>query len=180
MRERRFIHPLAGKGVIHVCHGHHLGTNGNLLPLEAVWISPAVPTLMMPAADLVGHLYQRLPLMDREAVQHLGPSHGVGFHDLEFLIGQPARLIENLAINRDFADVVQSRGLTDQGDVALVQAIGVGFGDQPFQKNLRQAAHMHHMQAALSVSELHNMAEDIDHQEAVLLFFVDLLGYQGL
>ena len=43
--------------------GHDLGGNGNLVPVEPVGVAPAVPALVVPAADVVGHLYQGVVLV---------------------------------------------------------------------------------------------------------------------
>ena len=69
---------------------------------------------MVPAGDLVGRLQQRLLCKIIQIMQHLGSQHTVGLHDLEFLRGQPAGLVEDLFVNPDFADVVQGRGQRNQ------------------------------------------------------------------
>ena len=59
-------------------------------------------------------------------------------------------------------------------DIVLMQL----FARQLVQQQVGQGADVQHMQAALAVAELHHMAQDADHQHAVVLFFVHLIGHQ--
>ena len=83
----------AGTGSFLSSQSHRLGGDGDLVALKAVGIAPAVVALMVPAADLVGVPHQRLALGHRQILQHGGSHGGVGLHHLEFLVGEPSRLI---------------------------------------------------------------------------------------
>ena len=47
------------------------------------------------------------------------------------------------------------------------------------QQHLGQQAHVAHMETALPVAELHDVAEDFDHHGVLLFFFIDLVGQQA-
>ena len=70
---------------------------------------------------------------------------------------------------------MEGRSGGDQGDVRRGQRVAVGHLYQVLEQQLRQGADMEHMEAALAVAELHNMAENIHHQAALLLLLIDLL-----
>ena len=67
----------------------------------------------------------------------------------------------------------------DHTDVRLGQRIAVRELDQMGEHQLGQCVDMDHMESALTVPELYDMAQDIDHHRALLFIFIDLLGYQG-
>lgn len=90
--------------------------------------------------------------------------------------GQAAGLVQDLLRDNDLADIVQRRSDADAGDIAFVQLIAVGLLRQPVQKQIGQGADVQDMKSALTVAELHHMAQDADHQHAVVLFFVYLIG----
>ena len=71
---------------------------------------------------------------------------------------------------------MQRRSGADEGDIAFVQLITVGLLHQLMQKQVGQGADVQDMQPAFTVAELHHMAQDADHQHAVVLFFVHLIG----
>ena len=177
MGEGILIAPLGGQGVVHVRQGHNLGGNGNLVSQEPVGIAPAVPALVMPAADVVGHLHQRVVLVDGEVFQHFRPGHGVGLHDGEFLVGEAAGLVEDLFVDGDLSNVVQGRGRADHGDVRGGELVALRLLDQVVQHQLRQGADVEDVEAAFAVPELHDVAEDVDEQAAALLVFINLIRH---
>ena len=71
---------------------------------------------------------------------------------------------------------MQRRGGADAGDIAFIQLIAVGLLHQLMQKQIGQGADVQDMQPAFAVAKLHHMAQDADHQHAVVLFFVHLIG----
>ena len=177
--EGPLVHPLAGEGVVHVGQGHDLGADGDVVPPQAVGVAPPVPALVVPAADGAGHLHQGLLGVDGQIVHHLRPHHRVGLHNLKFLVCEPAGLVEDLVGDGDLPDVVEGRGGADEGHIRLGEGVAVGLMLQMVEKQLREGADMQHMLAALPVAELHNVAEDVDHQGALFLFFVDLVGHHA-
>ena len=172
------IAALTGQGIVHVRQRHHLRRNGDLVPFQPVGVAIAVPALVVPAADGVRHLQQRLVLRNRlsQILQHLCARHGMVLDNGKLLGGQAAGLVQDLLRDDDLADVVQRRGGADAGDIAFVQLVAVGLLHQPVQKQVGQGADVQNMQPALAVAELHHMAQDADHQHAVMLFFVHLIG----
>ena len=79
--ERLFVAAFACKRVVHVCHGDDLRGNRNFIALEAVRVAAAVPTLVMPAADLMRQIHQRFGLLRTEVAQHRVTDGGVILHD---------------------------------------------------------------------------------------------------
>ena len=172
------IAALAGQGVVHVCQRHHLCRNGDLVPFQPVRVAAAVPALVMPAADGVRHLQQRLVPGNglSQILQHLRARHGMVLDDGKFFGGQASGLVQDLLRDNDLADIVQRRGGADAGDIAFVQLITIGLLYQPVQKQVGQGADVQDMKPAFAVAELHHMAQDADHQHAVVLFFVHLIS----
>ena len=171
------ITALAGQGVVHVRQRHHLRRNGDLVPFQPVGVAIAVPALVVPAADGVRHLQKRLVLRDglSQILQHLCARHRMVLDDAKLLGGQAAGLVQDLLRDDDLADIVQRRGGADAGDIAFVQLIAVSLLRQPVQEQIGQGADVQDMQPAFAVAELHHMAQDADHQHAVVLFFVHLI-----
>ena len=132
----------------------------------------------MPAADGVRHLQKRLVPRNRlsQILQHLRTRYGMVLDNGKLLGSQAAGLVQDLLRNDDLADIMQRRSGADEGDIAFVQLITVGLLRQPVQKQVGQGADVHNMQPAFTVAELHHMAQDADHQHAVVLFFVHLIG----
>ena len=169
------IAALADKGVIHIRHCHHLRGNRDLLAHQPIGIARTVIALVVPAADGVRRLDQRLLPEGRQLRQHIRPLHRMGLYDPELLRRQPSRLVQDLLVNGDLTDVMQGGGGGDNGDLLLRQAVAPGqLGDAPQQK-LRHDADMHHMQPALAVAELHDMPQNVHHQVGVALLFIHLI-----
>ena len=103
----------------------------------------------------------------------------MGLDDSILFFGQAARLIQDLIRDHDLADIVQGRRRADEGDIALVQLVTVGLAGQLMQQKIGQGADMQHMLPALAVAKFYYMAQDADHQHAVVLFFVDLIGHKA-
>ena len=117
MRESLFIAPFAGQRVIHIRHGDQLCADGDIVALQPVRVSPAVPALVVPAGDLVGGLQQRLVCKAFSLLQHLCAQHTVGLDHRKFFCGQLAGLVQDGFVNADLADIVQCRR---QRDVILL------------------------------------------------------------
>ena len=62
---------------------------------------------MMPAADIVGNLDHRLILIHLHTLQHGSSDEGMGLHNLKFFFRQAARLVQNLFVDADLADIVK-------------------------------------------------------------------------
>ena len=82
MVERLFVAAFACKRVVHVCHGDNLRGNRNLIALETIRIAAAVPTLVVPAADLMRQIHQRFGLLHTDVGQHRVTDGGVTLHNL--------------------------------------------------------------------------------------------------
>ena len=173
-----FVAALARQGVVDVGHCHDLRGNGNILTLQAVRVAAAVPALVMPAADGVGCLDQRRLLLEGELVENFRTGGGVGLHRVKLFLRQFAGLVQNRLRDVDLADVVQRRRRADQRNIGGVQIVFVGFPDQRAQQDAGRRLDVQHVQAALAVAELDDMAENVDHRRVAFLFFVDLLGHQ--
>ena len=115
--------------------------------------------------------------MDGEILQHLGPGHGVGLHDGEFLVREAAGLVENFFINRDLPDVMEGGGRADHGDVRGGELVAVRLLDQVVQHQLRQRTDIEDVEAALAVAEFHDVAENINEQAAALLILINLVRH---
>ena len=172
------IAALAGQGVVHVCQRHHLRRNGDLIPFQPVGVAIAVPALVVPAADSVRHLQQRFVPGNglSQILQHLRTRHSMVLDDGKLFGGQASGLVQDLLRDNDLADIMQRRGRADAGDIAFVQLIAVCLLHQPVQKQVGQGTDVQDMKPAFAVAELHHMAQDADHQHAVVLFFVHLIG----
>ena len=106
----RFIAAVAGQGVVHICQCHHLCCDGDRIALQLVRVAAAVPALMVPAADGIGHLQQGLVFLAdgvAQVPQDAGTLHRVGLDHRVFFGGQAAGLVEDLSGDHDLAQVVQ-------------------------------------------------------------------------
>ena len=162
--------------VVHIGNRNDLRRDRDLLAGQAVRIAAAVVALVVPARDLIRGLEQRLLIRERQVVQDIRADRRVRLHNLKLFLCQLAGLVDDLIRNTDLADIVQRGRTRDQLNILLRQRIAVGLLHQTVQQHLGNGADVQHMRAALAVAELDNMAEDIDHQVADLLFFVNLLG----
>ena len=172
------IAALAGQSVVYVCQCHHLRRNGDLIFFQPVRVAIAVPALVVPAADGVRHLQQRLipGNSPSQILQHLRTRHGMVLDNGKLLGSQAAGLVQDFLRDDDLADIMQRRSGADAGDIAFVQLITVGLLHQLMQKQVGQGADVQDMKPAFTVAELHHMAQNADHQHAVMLFFVHLIG----
>ena len=55
--ERRLVNAATRKGVVHIGQGNYLGRYGNVVAHKAIGVPPAVPALMVPAADVPRDLH---------------------------------------------------------------------------------------------------------------------------
>ena len=172
------VHALAHQRVVHVGHRDDLRRNRDAVPGQAVWVAAAVPTLVMPTADFIRGAHQCFAAVYAQFVQHIRADDRVGLHDVELLLRQAAGLVQNLVVYRDFADVVQRRCQHDQLLLLGRQVVLVGFLGQALQQALGQRADVLHVQAALAVAELNDLAQNRDHHLGVLLFLAGLARHQ--
>ena len=108
MRDGVLVHAHARERIVYVGHRDHLRGNGDVVALEAVGIALAVPTLVVPARDLVCVLQQGIAgMLTAQLKQHICAEGGVGLHDLELLGRQASGLVENSIVDRHLADIVQ-------------------------------------------------------------------------
>ena len=120
-----FVAAFAGQRVIYVREGDDLRRDRNLVADKAVRVAAPVVTLVVPAADLIGDLNQRLILRHRKVLQDGSANGGMRLDDLEFLRRQLAGLVEDGIRDADFADVVQGGSGADERDIVLRQGIAI-------------------------------------------------------
>src|SRR5574340_823957 len=114
----RGLHPFAvaavgGDGVVYVDDGRHLAVQRDFIPLEAERIAAAIEALVVLRRD-----FQRKPGHAGGLFQDLAAVHDVGFHDPQFVVGQPAGFVENFIRHLHFAHIVQQAADAGQaGDV---------------------------------------------------------------
>ena len=113
MRVSVLVYPLAGQCIVYIRQRYHLGRNGDLVSHQPVRVALAIVPFMVPAADLVSNLDQRLVTIQIQVIQHLCTDQGVGFHNVKFFFGQAARLVQDLIVNGNFANVVQRGSRVD-------------------------------------------------------------------
>ena len=179
MGDGRLIAAHAGQGIIYVGQGGDLGGDGDLLALQAVGVAPSVIPLVVPAADLIGGVDEGVVRVKGQLLQHLRTDERVGLDDLKLLRGQPPGLVQNVAVDGDFTDVVEGGGGGVHGDVALAQGIGIGHFHQVVEQQLGDDLDVVDVHPAFAVSELHDVAQDVDHHPAVLFVFIHLLLHQA-
>ena len=177
--ERFFVAALARQCVVYIGQRHDLRGDGDLLTFKPVRVAAPVPALMMPAAYSVGRLDKVGLLLERQLFQNLRTNCGVGFHDLEFFLRQPAGLVQDGFGNVDLADVMQRRSGADERNIRGGQVVFVGFLHKRVQQNIGGCLDMQHVHTALPVAELHNMAQYVDHRGVAFLFFIDLLSHKA-
>ena len=71
---------------------------------------------------------------------------------------------------------MQGRRGGDETDLFLGQTVYIGLFGQLAQQHFGHGLHLKHMLCALTVAELDNMTEDADHDMAVFLVPIDLVG----
>ena len=149
--------------------------DGDLIALQSIRVAAPIPAFVVPAGDLVGRLQQRLLCKIIQIMQHLGSQHTVGLHDLEFLRGQPAGLVEDLFVNADFSDVVQGRSQRDH--ILLFRSDRVSAADlqQTAEQQFGDDTDVPHMGAAFAVAEFYDMAQYTHQHIRVIFTGADLL-----
>ena len=171
-----FVAAVTGQRVKYVRQCDYLRRDRDLFTEQAVRIAAAVPAFVVPAADLDGDLDQRLVAVLRQPLEHGCADDGMGADDVEFLGRQCARLVQNVLGDADLADVVQGGRGGDEADLVLGQTVYIGLFGQLAQQHFGHGLHLKHMLCALAVAELDDMTEDADHDMAVLLVLIDLVG----
>ena len=136
MRIGLFVAAFAGQRVVYVREGDDLRCNRNLVADKAVRVATPVVTLVVPAADLIGDLNQRLILHHRKGLQDGSADSGMRLDDLEFLRRQFAGLVEDGIRNADFADVVQGGSGADERDIILRQGVAIRLARKLAQQKL--------------------------------------------
>ena len=86
VRDSILVHAHARQRIVHVGHRNHLRGDGDIVALKAVGITLAVPTLVVPARNLVRIFHKRIAgVMAAQFEQHVGTDRGMRLHNLEFL-----------------------------------------------------------------------------------------------
>ena len=85
---------------------------------------------MVPTANVVCIFHQRLIFEELDGIEHLGPVHGMLFHDVKFFFRELAGLIQNLVGNCDFSDVVHRGGRGNHADIFFGKVVFAGALEQ--------------------------------------------------
>ena len=176
MAQGRLIGPLGGQRGIHIRKGHRLRGNGDGLALEMVGVAVAVPALVVPAADIVGGLYQRVILPRRQVLDDGGADGGVGFHDGPLLRGQWTGLFQNRLRHPALADVMKGGGHADADDFLLRQPVAGRFLGKLVQQSLRNGADAENVLVIFAVVGFYHAAKNSKQHTAELFFIQYLLG----
>ena len=174
-----FVAAFAGQRVVYVREGDDLRRDRNLVADKAIRVAAPVVTLVMPAADLIGDLNQRLILRHRKVLQDGSTDGGMRLDDLEFLRCQLAGFVEDGIRNADFADVVQGGSGADERDIVLRQGVAIRLARKLAQQKLRDGLNVLHMQPTFGVAKLDDVAKDAGHQAVALFAPVNLFGYHA-
>ena len=165
---------LAGQGVVDVRKTHHLGADGDVVPLEAFGIAVAVPALVVVVTDVMG-VTQVLgicdvvhPLQDAAARKRMGLHHG------HFFGGKALWLMEDGIRHGDLTYIVKGGGADDQRDDGGGQIVFRAAHGHIFQQELGEAAH------PLDVLAGFRAAVFDDGGQAVYHDLVGMLGDLGL
>ena len=103
----------------------------------------------------------------------------MGFHDLKLFLGQPSRLVQNLLVNADLADIMQRSRQRNQHLICTCDLVLCVFPFQLIQQQFCKALDVDDMAAAFSVPELYDLAENADHHAVVFVFLPYLFAYHG-
>jgi len=101
VREPGPIRPRGGQRVVDVGDAKDAGGKWNVLALEAIRISLAVPALVVIADDRA-YVPGKIDVCDQ-----LEAGLRVSFHDGPLFVGELARLVQYFGRNDDLSDVVQ-------------------------------------------------------------------------
>ncbi len=76
-------------------------------------IAPSVVPFVVPAADFVAYLNERLVASERNILKHLRTLYGVQLHYFVLFPSKLTGFIQYFRRNDDFTHVVQGRGVAD-------------------------------------------------------------------
>ena len=172
------VAPFTGQSIVNISQSHNLSRNGNLLSPQSVRIAVSVPTLMVPTADFHCIAKQRLVLTECHLFQYFRADGGMGLYHSKFFFGQFPGFVQNFFRNADFSDIVECRRRFDERNIRLGKPINIRFHHQLAQQQLCHCANVADMGTAFMVAKLHHVAENFNHQVVILLFLVNLVGYQ--
>ena len=158
------IGAVRGQGVKGIRKAHHLGAEGDLVPPEPLGVAPAVPALVVVAADMVGVAEVVLVRRAAEVFQHPAAAEGMGLHDLELLRSQGLVFIQDGVRNGNLSDVVEGRGAGDAADLPLGEPVLRAAAGHILQQDLGQAAQPQHVAAGLRAAELDDGGEGVHHR----------------
>ena len=92
---RFFITAFTGQSVIDVGQSDHLGGNGDFISLQAVRVTVAVVSFVVPAADIGSYFdKRRLLLVKRQFRQHFCADQRMPLYDFELLGSKASGLVQ--------------------------------------------------------------------------------------
>ena len=130
---------------------------------------------MVPAAYLRRRFQQRLALIVLYAAQDRLAYDRMSLDDLKFLRRQLAGLVEYLVGNVQLADIVKHGRRCNAPAIRPGEPVPVGLFRQALQQQLRQAADMAGVIAALAVAVSHDPRQHVGHHAAAALLRTRLL-----
>ena len=160
------IHPVRCKGVVRIHNRYGLGADGNGIPAQPVRIPPAVPALMMVAADVIGILQVFLIAHTSQALQNLASLDRMGLHDFKLFLCKTSRLVKNLILNGNLADIVKGRGRSNDLYLFLIQPVLRTVPAHLLQKHPRKQADALDVLSRLQASVLNDRRQGI-HQHII-------------
>lgn len=108
MRVRLLVGAARTKGVIHVGYRHYSGREWNLFSQKAVWISVAIPSLVMMPDDLHRDTEKSLKAeTSLNTPERLGAELSMQLHLVKLVCGELPRFTQDRIGNTHLADIVE-------------------------------------------------------------------------
>ena len=101
MRARLAVNPIVGHGFVGVHHRQDACPDGDVLAVQALWVTGAVIFFLM-GIDIWGDM-GKLP----EGLHHVGAHGGMELHHCPLVQGEGTVLAQDAVGNADFADIVE-------------------------------------------------------------------------
>ena len=179
MAEGIFINAFVGQRIIGVRQTHHLGADGDRIPLQAFRIAVSIPAFVVIVTDVVGIAQIFFIPHAVQFFQDLAPRQGMGLHQFPFFGSQRPRFIQNGIRNGDLADVVERGRACHDGDGLLIQAVFRTADQDLFHKNAGEMTDAQDVLARFHTAVFDQGRQGIHHHivgmaQDVRLFFYGL------